>query len=222
MKNKNVSFDIFEQSKLSIISIVDSYLTVDSPNEGFLYKVKGSKFIGYVFPIDCEDAAKNHIEELKKRHHSARHCCFAWRLGIEEINYRVSDDGEPINSAGKPIYGQILSNNITNVLLVVVRYFGGTKLGLGGLINAYKTTAKLTLDECEIVERIMRVTIQIVFDYLHMNKVMRIVKENNLEILDQRMELNCKFKVSVRKKNARIVEKYFKDLRCLNLIEIKK
>lgn len=204
------------------IAIIDTYLTLDHAKGDILYKDKGSKFIGYAFPINDENDVKTHVEDLKKKHHSARHWCYAWKLGIAQISYRVNDDGEPNNSAGQPIYGQILSKNITNVLLVVVRYFGGTKLGLSGLINAYKTTAKWTLDASVIIERTLNVNFQVLFDYENMNKVMRIVKENNLEILTQNMELKCEFLIAVRMKNAGKIESSFKDLRCLKILEIKK
>lgn len=133
----------------------------------------------------------------------------------------MNDDGEPNNSAGNPIYGQILSKDLTNVLVVVVRYFGGTKLGVGGLINAYKTTAKLILDEAEIVERTVNISYQLTFEYIDKNKVMRIIKENDLEILDQKMNLNCSFLIAVRKKNATKIVQLFDDLRCLKIQEIK-
>lgn len=142
-------------------------------------------------------------------------------MGVEEKSYRVNDDGEPNNSAGNPIYGQILSKEITNVLVVVVRYFGGTKLGVGGLINAYKTTAKLILDEAVIVDKTVNVTFQLTFEYIDMNKVMRIIKENELEILDQKMNLNCSFLIEIRKKNATKIIQLFNDLRCLKIQEIK-
>jgi len=142
-------------------------------------------------------------------------------LGVEEKSYRVNDDGEPNNSAGNPIHGQILSKDITNVLVVVVRYFGGTKLGVGGLMNAYKTTAKLVLDEVLIVDKTLDVFFRLTFEYQDMNKVMRIVKENKLEILEQKMNLNCSFLIAVRKKIAMKIEQYFNDLRCLKIQEIK-
>jgi len=142
-------------------------------------------------------------------------------LGVEEKSYRVNDDGEPNNSAGNPIYGQILSKDLTNVLVVVVRYFGGTKLGVGGLINAYKTTAKLILDDTDIVEKTINVSFQLTFEYQDMDKVMRIIKENNLEILEQKMNLNCSFVIVVRKKNAAKIVQLFNDLRCLKIQEIK-
>lgn len=158
---------------------------------------------------------------MKKKHHAARHWCYAWQLGIEEVRYRANDDGEPNNSAGQPIYGQLLSFNITNVLVVVVRYFGGTKLGVGGLINAYKTTAKLILEESIIIEKTIDIYFQLIFDYKDMNKVMRIIKENNIEVKNQTMNLNCEFLISVRKKNAAKVEQLFTDLRCLKIKEVK-
>ncbi|WP_457618595.1 IMPACT family protein [Lutibacter sp.] len=200
--------------------INDTYKTIEVAHGDVQFKDKGSKFIGYVFPISNEDQIKMYIDGLKKKHHAARHWCYAWQLGIEEIRYRVNDDGEPNNTAGQPIYGQILANNITNVLIVVVRYFGGTKLGVGGLINAYRSTAKLLLEESEIVEKTMVVNFQIIFDYKDMDKVMRIVKRNNLKILKQKMELNCNFIISVRKNNFPMIEKQYLDLRCLKIKRI--
>ena len=173
-----------------------------------------------MFPISDESNVKLRIDELKKKHHSARHWCYAWQLGVEEIKYRANDDGEPNNSAGQPIYGQILSKEITNVLVVVVRYFGGTKLGVGGLINAYKTTAKLILEEAIIVEKTVNINFQVIFDYKDMNKVMRIIKENNLNIQKQTMNLNCDYLISVRKKNANKILQKFIDLRCLKIKEV--
>ena len=204
------------------ISENDTYKTIEIAQGEALFKEKGSKFIGYVFPIENEDDVKIHIEELKKKHHAARHWCYAWQLGVEEKSYRVNDDGEPNNSAGNPIYGQILSKDLTNILVVVVRYFGGTKLGVGGLITAYKTTAKLILDEATIVDKTVNVNFQLIFEYQDMDKVMRIVKENNLEILEQKMNLNCTFLIEVRKKNAAKIVQLFNDLRCLKIREIKR
>ncbi|MFA5297059.1 MAG: YigZ family protein [Lutibacter sp.] len=200
----------------------DTYKTIEIAYGEVLFKEKGSKFIGYVFPIENEDEVKIHMEELKKKHHAARHWCYAWQLGVEDKSYRVNDDGEPNNSAGNPIYGQILSKDITNILVVVVRYFGGTKLGVGGLINAYKTTAKLVLDEAIIVDKTVNVIFLLTFEYQHMNKVMRIIKENNLDILEQKMEVNCSFLIGVRKKNAIKISQLFTDLRCLKIKEIER
>jgi uncharacterized YigZ family protein len=215
------AFDIFVLQNKSVISENDTYKTIDEAQGEALFKEKGSKFIGYVFPIENEEEVKIHIEELKKKHHAARHWCFAWQLGVEVKSYRVNDDGEPNNSAGNPIYGQILSKDLTNVLVVVVRYFGGTKLGVGGLINAYKTTAKLILDEATIVDKTINVSFQLTFEYQDMDKVMLIIKENALEILEQKMNLNCSFLISVRKKNTAKIVQLFNDLRCLKIQEIK-
>jgi len=198
----------------------DTYKTIELAIGDALFKEKGSKFIGYVFPIDSEDDVKIKISQLKKKHHAARHWCYAWQLGVEDVSYRVNDDGEPNNSAGNPIYGQILSKDVTNILVVVVRYFGGTKLGVGGLISAYKTTAKLILDEADIVEKTIDVFFQLIFEYQDMNKVMRIIKEQKIHLIQQKMELSCDFLISVRKKNASKVEQLILDLRCVKVKEI--
>jgi len=198
----------------------DTYKTIEVAVGDALFKEKGSKFIGYVFPVSTEEDVKICIDELKKKHHSARHWCYAWQLGIEEINYRANDDGEPNNSAGQPIYGQILSKELTNVLVVVVRYFGGTKLGVGGLISAYKTTAKLILEEAAIVKKTIDVLYKLTFEYKDMNKVMRIIKEQKLSIENQTMELNCEFLISVRKKDALKIQQLLLDLRCLKIKEV--
>lgn len=130
----------------------DTYKTIDLPTEEVLFKEKHSKFFGYVFPIRTEEEVKPILDAIKKQHHSARHWCYAWQLGVEnQIQYRANDDGEPNNSAGMPIYGQIQSFEITNVLVIVVRYFGGIKLGVGGLISAYKNTAQMALEQADIV-----------------------------------------------------------------------
>ena len=199
------------------MSQIDTYRTVVNSLEGEVFKDRGSKFIGYVFPISNEDQVKPYIEELKSQHHKARHWCYAWRIGMEEeeIRFRANDDGEPNNSAGQPIYGQLLSFEVTNVLVVVVRYFGGAKLGVGGLINAYKTSAKYVLDEVKIVKKTIDINFKLTFDYEHMDKVMRIIKERKLTIIRQQMELNCAFELSVRKKEAEGTKKVFEDLRCL-------
>jgi uncharacterized YigZ family protein len=189
----------------------DTYRTITKPSEEVLFKDKNSKFFGYAFPIISEEEAKEHLEELKKKHHSARHWCYAWQIGKEEENYhyRANDDGEPSNSAGMPIYGQIQSFDVTDVLIVVVRYFGGVKLGVGGLINAYKTGAQLALESSKIVTRTIDVNYVISFDYPEMGTVMRVIKENNLNVLDQKLELDCKIYISVRKKEAEAIFQKF-------------
>lgn len=189
--------------------VKDTYKTITKASEEVLFKDRNSKFFGYAFPVTSEEEVKEHLEELKKKHHSARHWCYAWQLGKSEFHYRANDDGEPSNSAGMPIYGQIQSFEVTNVLIVVVRYFGGVKLGVGGLINAYKTAAQMALEASNIVTRTIDFKFEISFDYPEMNKVMRVIKENNLNVIDQILELDCKIIISVRKKEAdRIYEKF--------------
>ncbi len=191
--------------------IKDTYRTITKPSEEVLFKDKNSKFFGYAFPITSEEEAKDHLEDLKKKHHSARHWCYAWQIGKAEddYHYRANDDGEPSNSAGMPIYGQILSFDVTNILIVVVRYFGGVKLGVGGLINAYKTGAQMALEASKIVTRTIDVHYEISFDYPEMGNVMRIIKENNLNVLDQKLELDCRIYISVRKREANAIFEKF-------------
>jgi len=194
----------------------DLYQTLEKPSSEQIYKEKGSKFLGYAFPIENVDQVETFIDQLKKTHPKARHWCYAWQIGVEKPNFRYNDDGEPNNSAGKPIYGQIQSFQLTNVLVVVVRYFGGTKLGVGGLVTAYKAAAKLSLEEADVVTKMLKESIRLEFDYVHMNKVMRIIKEHQLQILGQKMELNCLFEIAVRKNKADKILKIFEDLRCLD------
>lgn len=190
----------------------DTYRTIEIPSEETLFKDRNSKFYGYAFPIKNEDDIKDALTTLKKKHHSARHFCYAWQLGINNIRFRANDDGEPSNSAGMPIYGQIQSFNVTNVLVVSVRYFGGTKLGVGGLINAYRNSAQLALASSKIIERTIDVEFQLRFGYDIMNKVMRIIKEKNITILDQKLTEDCLYIISVRKKDANGVFETFKSL----------
>ncbi len=180
----------------------DTYKTITKPSKEALFKERGSKFFGYAFPVTSEEQVKEHLDELKKKHHTARHWCYAWQLGKTYESYRANDDGEPTNSAGMPIYGQLQSFDVTNVLVVVVRYFGGTKLGVGGLIQAYKTGAQLALENSKIVTRTIDEDFLITFKYPEMNTVMRILKDEKIDILEQHMELDCKFKIAVRKKDA--------------------
>lgn len=185
--------------------IIDVYKTITQPSKEGLFKDRGSKFYGYAFPVNNEEEIKEKIELLKKQHYNARHWCYAWQLGKEYDHYRANDDGEPSNSAGMPIYGQLQSFNVTNILVVVVRYFGGTKLGVGGLIQAYKTGAKLALENSVIIEKTINEEFLIKFEYPEMNTVMRIIKDENISIINQKMELNCEFIISIRKKEAKKV-----------------
>ena len=190
----------------------DTYKTITKASKEVLFKDKNSKFFGYAFPVKSEDDVKSKLELLKKQHHSARHWCYAYQIGTEDISYRANDDGEPNNSAGMPIYGQIQSFDVTNVLVVVVRYFGGVKLGVGGLINAYKTAAQLALESSKIVTKTINKTYLIKFDYKNMNKVMRVIKEKQLKIVDQKLELDCQIQISVRKKDSEKIYEIFDNL----------
>ncbi|MBL7559908.1 YigZ family protein [Olleya sp. YSTF-M6] len=187
----------------------DVYKTITKPSEEVLFKDKNSKFFGYAYPVTTEDEIKQHLEDLKKQHHQARHWCYAYQIGTETIAYRANDDGEPSNSAGMPIYGQIQSFEVTNVLIVVVRYFGGVKLGVGGLINAYRTGAQLALEASNIIERTINIDYLITCEYDLMNKVMRVIKEKSLNIINQKLELNCEITISVRKKEAESIKSIF-------------
>jgi uncharacterized YigZ family protein len=175
----------------------DTYLTVKSKAEGF-FKDRNSKFISHIYPVNSEEEIKYIQKTLRKTYHDARHHCFAWKLGVDDNNYRVNDDGEPNNSAGQPIYGQILSNNITNVLIVVIRYFGGTKLGIPGLINAYRNSAAEAISDATIIEKHISDIYSIDFTYEEMNLVMRLIKEYDLKMIEQNFDLNCNIKIEIR------------------------
>ena len=201
------------------MEIKDTYRTIDHASNEILFKEKNSKFFGYAFPISTEDDVKIHIEQLRKKHPNAGHFCYAYQIGTDSVNYRVNDDGEPSNSAGTPIYGQIQSFSVTNILIVVVRFFGGTKLGVGGLISAYKNTAQLALLSCEIVEKTINLSFKLSFDYQNMNKVMRIIKEKKLEIVNQEIEFDQnsglplgKIEIKTRKKNAEMIFDIFNNI----------
>jgi uncharacterized YigZ family protein len=190
----------------------DIYKTIAFPSKETLFKEKSSKFFGYAYPIVSEEEVKPIIESLRKIHPNARHICYAYQIGTEIIQYRANDDGEPSNSAGAPIYGHIQSFGLTNIIVLVVRFFGGTKLGVGGLISAYKTSAQLTLDNCEIIEKTIDAHYTIYFDYKNMNKAMRIIKDKKLDIVHQEMEINAesglpvaKIEIKTRKKNAEMI-----------------
>ena len=198
----------------------DTYKTIAAASEEVLYKEKNSKFFGYAFPVTTEEEIKEILEHLRKEHFSARHWCYAYQIGTEKIQYRANDDGEPNNSAGMPIYGQIQSFEVTNILVVVVRYFGGVKLGVGGLISAYKIAAQMALENSEIVERTIDKHFIISFGYANMNKVMRIIKEKNLQIISQKMEMDCEIEISIRKKNVQNLLDTFENLYEIKLTEI--
>jgi uncharacterized YigZ family protein len=175
----------------------DSFLTITGPTEG-IYKEKGSKFLAYAYPIENENELDFYLELLHDEHPKARHYCYAYKLGMDQNRYRANDDGEPSGTAGKPILGQILSYELTNVLIIVVRYFGGTKLGASGLIQAYKEAAKEALQAAIIIEKYISVSYILKFDYEHMGHVMNVLKETDAEITDKSFDDACRVHMSVR------------------------
>ena len=197
----------------------DLYKTITKPSIETLFKDRNSKFYGYAFPVTDETSIKDFLESLRKKHHTARHFCYAWQLGTESVRFRANDDGEPSNSAGMPIYGQIQSFEVTNILVVSVRYFGGTKLGVGGLINAYRASARLTLESSAIEEKTIDESFQLNFQYDLMSKVLRILKENSITITRQKLEMDCEIIIAVRKSHIQKIVKIFETL---YRVEIKK
>ena len=197
----------------------DLYKTITTPSIETVFKDRNSKFYGYAFPVNEETSIKDFLEFLRKKHHTARHFCYAWQLGTESVRFRANDDGEPSNSAGMPIYGQIQSFEVTNILVVSVRYFGGTKLGVGGLINAYRASARLTLESSAIEEKTIDESFQLNFQYDLMSKVLRILKENSITITRQKLEMDCEIIIAVRKSHTQKTVKIFETL---YRVEIKK
>ncbi|MFD1770973.1 YigZ family protein [Sphingobacterium suaedae] len=190
----------------------DTYLTIENPSEG-IFRDKGSKFISYAHPIKSEIDMKDIVASLKALHPKARHYCWAYRLTPDRSLYRVNDDGEPSGTAGRPILNVLLSKNITNVLVIVVRYFGGTLLGVPGLIHAYKSAAQEALETAVIVEKTVNDIYRLHFDYLQMNDVMRLVKDENLIILRQEFDNNCLLDIEVRKTQVNQVVQKLETLR---------
>ncbi len=194
----------------------DLYKTIASPSEG-IYKEKGSKFLAYAYPVYNEDEIKEHVNHLKSEYYDARHHCFAWHLGMDGMKYRENDDGEPSGTAGKPIHGQILSHELTNILVVVVRYFGGTKLGVPGLIRAYKEATIDAIQNAEIIEKTVNDFYTVKFDYLAMNDVMRIVKEENIQLTKQQFDLSCLVEFSIRQSEVEKVINRFEKVESVNI-----
>lgn len=182
----------------------DTYLTIAGKSEG-LYKEKGSKFIALAFPIQSEEEIKTILVDLRKQYHDARHHCYAYILGFKSESWRANDDGEPSSTAGKPIHGQLLSRNLTNTLVVVIRYFGGTKLGVSGLINAYKTAASEALDAATIVEKTVNDIYKISFAYPATNEVMRLIKDEDLFVINQVFDTSCSVTIGIRQSKLTLV-----------------
>ncbi len=197
----------------------DNYYTIAEPCEG-LYKDKGSKFIGYAFGVKSEEDVKRHLAMLRKEHHSARHHCYAYRLGADKQTYRANDDGEPSSTAGKPILGQIQSKDLTDVLVVVVRYFGGTLLGVSGLITAYKQAAADTLGNARIIEKFVTEQYCVGFEYLLMNDVMKVIKDEELKIVSQEYATDCLLTFEVRRSHAQRAVEMFKKMHGVIITEL--
>ena len=192
-----------------------NYNTISTPGTG-LYKVKGSKHFGYAYNARSEEEIAGLLEQVKAEHHSARHVAYAWRLGIEKEHYRANDDGEPSNSAGKPILGQIEKYDLTNVLIAVVRYFGGTKLGVGGLIDAYRTAAQMAIDDATIVEKQLLAHFKIHFEYDRMSEVMLAIRVNAWESYDPDFRQSCSIKIAIlpeKKDEIEVAFQAFNDIR---------
>ena len=175
----------------------DQYKTIKSPSEG-LFKDKGSKFLAFAFPFTDENDVKKYVEPLRKEHFKAVHFCYAYRIGLDHNNFRANDDGEPAGSAGRPILNVLLSKEITNILVVVVRYWGGTLLGVSGLINAYKSATEDAIDHAEIIEKTVNDVYKITFGYVQMNDIMKVVKDFDLKILNQQFDNQCAIEVEFR------------------------
>ena len=179
----------------------DSYKTIAKPAEGS-YSEKRSKFLAYAFPVQNEQEVKERLAEIQKKHWDARHHCYAYILGAHKDAYRLNDNGEPSGTAGRPIYGQLLSKDVTNTLVIVVRYFGGIKLGVSGLQNAYKVAAREALDAAVIEERTVQETYRVTFEYVKMNDIMQILKDPEVQVLDRQSYMQCIYTISVRQREA--------------------
>ncbi len=195
------------------------YFTIETPATGY-FKDKGSKFYAFCYPFEDSDMLKEVIESLKKEHHNARHFCYAYRIKSNEIEERANDDGEPSHSAGTPILGQLQSNELENVLAVVVRYFGGTKLGIPGLINAYKSATIAAIEEANIVKKEVESLLKLNFDYAEMNNVMRIIKVLSPRIIKQTMNLRVEMVLSIRKDRLSELKNQLKNVKFLTFTEL--
>lgn len=199
----------------------DYYYTIEKPGYAE-YKDRGSKFLAYAFPVAVVADFKKRLHELKEEHPKAVHHCFAYRVGTDGNNFRSSDDGEPSGSAGKPMLGQIDSKQLTDLAVIVVRYFGGTLLGVPGLINAYKTATALALQTTPVIQKAIEINYRLQFDYTKMNEVMKIVKKYNCSVLSQAMELFCVTDVGIPKNNLELVVLKLKDIYGVEIKEVNK
>ena len=194
-----------------VFPMSDTYKTIISEAEG-LYKEKGSKFLSFAMPVSTADQAKEIVKEYRKKYYDARHVCYAYMIGAERTDFRSNDDGEPSGTAGRPILGQINSRELTNVLVIVIRYFGGILLGTGGLVVAYKEATADALDRTEIIEKTVDIRISISFDYVLMNDVMRVIKDVNAQIMAQTYVNQCMMQLSIRKQDAELLSSKLKKI----------
>ncbi|MEI7723559.1 MAG: YigZ family protein [Bacteroidota bacterium] len=196
--------------------VKDSFLSIAGESRG-VFRDKASKFLSVAIPVTTEEEVKANLDDLRKAYYDANHHCYAYRLGSENQAYRTNDDGEPSGSAGKPIYGQILSMELSDILVVVIRYFGGTKLGIPGLIHAYRTAAREALEQAVVVEKIIKVQYKVTFDYPAMNEIMRILKEEGVKIIHQTVVERCEINFQIRKSHADRIENRMTRLRNITL-----
>lgn len=197
----------------------DVYRTISAPSTG-IYKEKGSKFLAFAFQVYSEDEIKDILKAIKKEHNTARHHCYAWRIGHEKNLFRANDDGEPSSTAGKPILGQILSFDLTNILIVVVRYFGGTLLGVSGLINAYKRAAEDSILSADIIEKIVEKKFRITFGYENMNSVMKILKDEKLPQIAPNFDSSCSIQTFIRLSESKRICELFSEIIGIRISEI--
>jgi len=198
----------------------DTYHTISDQAEG-LYKEKGSKFIGLAFPVKKEEEVKVILAKLRKEYYDARHHCYAYVLGFDKSAYRYNDDGEPSGTAGRPIFGQIQSKDLTNILIVVIRYFGGIKLGVSGLINAYRSSASDALNHADIRSLTVNDIYELSYEYPLMNEVMRVVKDENLKVIEQDFQISCKLTFQVRKNFSNRIYERFSKIHGVKIIYLK-
>lgn len=198
---------------------ITTYRTLKSPIQAEI-KDKGSRFLAFAYPVQTAEQVKKHVDDLRQEHHKARHWCYAYRLGVDGNQFRANDDGEPSGSAGRPILGQIDSFELTDVLVVVVRYFGGTLLGVPGLIHAYKTSTQMALENAQIIERNIEKTVRIRCEYPYLNEAIRIAKNHQAEIIEQDLQLDCRLTVRIPLANAEACLVAWAQTRQIELLEL--
>lgn len=198
---------------------ITTYQTLKSPIQAE-FKDKGSRFLAFAYPVQTAEQVKKHVDDLRQEHHKARHWCYAYRLGVDGNQFRANDDGEPSGSAGRPILGQIDSFELTDVLVVVVRYFGGTLLGVPGLIHAYKTSTQMALENAQIIEKNIEKTVWIRCEYPYLNEAIRIAKNHQAEMIEQDLQLDCRLTVRIPLANAEACLAAWAQTRQIELLEI--